>query len=96
MMMVSKTNENFLLGALIGGAIGTTLALLLTPVSGEEFRSHVQKGLDHLNGKKYKKPAHKTGGYTSKRVSKSLLATAEKKKKRSVKRSRTNNPFPTT
>lgn len=79
--MTSNTKENFFLGALIGGAIGTTLALLLTPVSGEEFRNRVQKGFGYLNGKKYKKPASKAGGYHVKEVPKTLIAASRKKKK---------------
>lgn len=40
-----ETQEKFLLGALIGGAIGATAALMLTPVSGYSLRRKIRQGL---------------------------------------------------
>ncbi|HLE50641.1 MAG TPA: YtxH domain-containing protein, partial [Anaerolineales bacterium] len=39
---------NFLLGALIGGLVGATVAILLTPASGEELRSQMKMRADHI------------------------------------------------
>ena len=39
---------NFLLGALIGGLVGATVAMLLTPASGEELRSQMKMRADHI------------------------------------------------
>jgi len=39
---------NFLLGALIGGLVGATVAILLTPASGEELRSQMKMRADHV------------------------------------------------
>lgn len=33
---------NFLLGFVLGGLVGSTVVLLMTPLSGEELRSEVQ------------------------------------------------------
>lgn len=48
--MVSKDQENFFMGALVGGAIGAAAALLLTPFSGSEIRKKVRKGFNQFNG----------------------------------------------
>jgi gas vesicle protein len=37
---------NFLLGAIIGGAIGGTLAILLAPSSGDQTRTGIKKWSD--------------------------------------------------
>jgi gas vesicle protein len=37
-----KRAMNFLFGFSIGGVIGATIALLLTPISGEELRTQIQ------------------------------------------------------
>ena len=39
---------NFLLGALIRGLVGATVAILLTPASGEELRSQMKMRADHI------------------------------------------------
>ena len=39
---------NFLFGALIGGLVGATVAILLTPASGEEIRSQMKMRADHI------------------------------------------------
>ena len=39
---------NFLLGALIGGLVGATVAMLLTPASGDELRSQMRMRADHI------------------------------------------------
>jgi gas vesicle protein len=39
---------NFFLGALIGGFLGATLALLLAPSSGEELRLEMQERVQRL------------------------------------------------
>ncbi|MCE5316082.1 MAG: YtxH domain-containing protein [Parachlamydia sp.] len=48
--MVSKDQENFLVGALVGGAVGAAAALLLTPYPGSEIRKKVRKGLNQIHG----------------------------------------------
>lgn len=50
-MLKEEFPTNFLMGALVGGAIGAAAALLLTPVSGSDLRKQVQKSLKQLNGK---------------------------------------------
>jgi len=39
---------NFFLGALIGGLVGSSLALLLAPASGEETRHEIDKYFKNL------------------------------------------------
>ncbi len=39
---------NFLFGAFIGGLVGATVALLLTPASGEEIRSQMRMRVDNV------------------------------------------------
>ena len=39
---------NFLFGALIGGLVGATVAILLAPASGEELRSQMKMRADHI------------------------------------------------
>lgn len=56
--MFSKDNENFMLGALVGGALGAVAALLLTPYSGAQIRKQVQTHLSVANGKKIRARAH--------------------------------------
>ncbi len=39
----------FILGAIIGGMLGSILVLLLTPMPGQSFRSRIQNFADQLN-----------------------------------------------
>jgi gas vesicle protein len=39
---------NFLLGAIIGGFIGATVAILLAPYSGEELRTEIRMRTDQV------------------------------------------------
>ena len=39
---------NFLLGAVIGGFIGATIAILMAPYSGEELRTEIRSRADHV------------------------------------------------
>lgn len=50
--MVTKTTEDFVWGALLGGLVGAATALLFTPTSGSKFRDQVRNGFHFLNGKK--------------------------------------------
>lgn len=53
--MAEKSQEDFMWGALIGGAVGAAAMLLMTPNSGKEVRKHIQKSLQNLYaGKKQK------------------------------------------
>lgn len=45
---MSSTSEDFLIGALIGGAIGVAAALMLTPIRGEALRKRIADGFDLL------------------------------------------------
>ncbi len=45
--MITKSQENFIGAALVGGAVGAVIALLFTPVSGAELRQQVRDGLNH-------------------------------------------------
>lgn len=57
--MESKTAEDFLLGALIGGAIGAATALMLTPFSGEALRNKIRNGLPYLEERRPRHHARK-------------------------------------
>jgi gas vesicle protein len=50
--MTNNTTERFIAGALLGGLVGVTLTLLVTPVPGSQLRKQVQNGLNILNGKR--------------------------------------------
>jgi gas vesicle protein len=39
---------NFLLGAVIGGLIGATIAILMAPASGEEMRTNIRMRTDQV------------------------------------------------
>jgi gas vesicle protein len=54
---MSKSHEDFLWGALIGGFLGVVATLLTTPVEGTKLREKIMKGINNttVNGKK-KKP----------------------------------------
>lgn len=39
---------NFLLGAVIGGFIGATIAILMAPASGEELRTNIRARTDQV------------------------------------------------
>lgn len=54
--MISKLPEKFLVGALIGCAIGATAALILTPISGERLRKRIAYGLNRSYGIHKPKP----------------------------------------
>lgn len=49
-MNLNKNHKEFMLGALLGGTVGTAAALLLTPVSGNQLRHKVAKGVGKING----------------------------------------------
>lgn len=48
--MVTRTQQEFLLGALIGGAVGAAAALIITPLSGAALRKQMANGINSLNG----------------------------------------------
>jgi gas vesicle protein len=55
---MSKSQEDFLWGVLIGGFLGVVATLLTTPIAGTKLREEIMKGLNNntaVNGKK-KKP----------------------------------------
>ncbi len=52
--MATKTTEDFLWGALIGGAIGAATALMFAPLSGEKLRKKIKDGFPDLEI--YQKP----------------------------------------
>lgn len=56
--MISRTQEDFIWGAVIGGAIAAGIALLLAPTSGKEARKKVINGFSGLNGKKTHTRSH--------------------------------------
>ena len=73
--MISKNQENFVWGALLGGAIGAAAALLLTPYSGAEIRKQVR---NRLNGKKVKSHSLPTTAPKKTRKKRSQTKTAKK------------------
>lgn len=68
--MVSKDQENFLVGALVGGAVGAAAALLLTPYSGSEIRKRVRQGINQINGHGIKAKARGLAGTVHKKAKK--------------------------
>lgn len=55
--MIASTQKEFILGSLIGGAIGAAAMLLLTPMSGEKLRKEVRNQIDKLHIKRKQSPA---------------------------------------
>lgn len=55
--MSSSIQKEFILGSLIGGAIGAAAMLLLTPMSGEKLRKEVRTHLDKLHLKRKQAPS---------------------------------------
>ena len=84
--MITKTQEEFLWGALIGGAIGAATALMLTPVSGSSLRRQVANGLNHLNGHGLQRKATAIKDKLVKAVTKSAPAKKAKPKKAAAKK----------
>ncbi len=87
--MVSRTQEDFVFGALIGGAIGVAAILLFTPYSGSELRKQIQNGFGRLNGVKSRRsPSHAPEKVSTRTASRKTTAThtAAKKPKRVYKR----------
>ncbi len=87
--MVSRTQEDFVIGALIGGAIGAAAILLFTPYSGSELRKQILNGFGRLNGVKSKRStSHASEKNSTRSASRKTAAThaAAKKPKRVYKR----------
>src|SRR6266700_1389931 len=66
MYMYRKSNhtlQTFLIGTLIGGTIGATLALLYAPQKGKKLRRNISNRIDNLSGdvQTFAKRAKKTG-----------------------------------
>jgi gas vesicle protein len=57
--MTSKTQEDFIWGALIGGAVAAAAVLFLTPKSGKDVRKKIENSLRQLYTKKSAKVAHR-------------------------------------
>lgn len=53
---MTSTSEDFLIGALIGGAIGAAAALMLTPLSGETLRRRIAHGINMMPNGSTPKP----------------------------------------
>lgn len=49
--MVRNRNQTFLVGALIGCAVGAVAGLLFTPTSGPKIRKRILNGVNHINRK---------------------------------------------
>lgn len=50
--MEKKTTQDFMLGALLGGTVGTAAALLLAPVPGNQLRQKMTQKMGKLQGNK--------------------------------------------
>ncbi len=83
--MTSKTPDDFIIGALIGSAIGVAAALMLAPSSGESLRNKIVQGFNGTHAGR--KPAKHTGrdSITSK-LKKAAESKVEKKPARAPKR----------
>lgn len=49
--MISKTQEDFIWGAVVGGTLAAAFTLFLTPISGSEARKHIVNGFQKIKGK---------------------------------------------
>ena len=45
-----RRTTNFLLGLLLGGIIGASVAILMTPSSGKDLQSEIKKYIDTVQG----------------------------------------------
>lgn len=53
-----NTEEKFILGALVGSALGAAAALIFTPMAGKNLRTKLMNGLSHAqNSPKRKSPS---------------------------------------
>lgn len=79
--MNSKTAEDFILGALIGGAIGAATALMLAPLSGHALRNKIVNGFPYhdilIKSTKSRRPSRRP----TKRTMSALNAYVVKKRK---------------
>lgn len=48
--MISKVQQEFLVGAVVGGVVGAVTALAFTPLSGAALRKQVASGMHLFNG----------------------------------------------
>lgn len=55
-----KTEEKFILGALVGSALGAAAALFFTPMAGKNLRTKLMNGLSHAQ----KPPRRKSGAHS--------------------------------
>jgi gas vesicle protein len=79
--MISNKREEFVWGALLGGAIGAAAALLFTPYSGAEIRRHVRKGFNRLNGQNIQKTAMAIRAKTLRTKAKKIAGARSTRKK---------------
>ena len=82
--MISKSPDDFLLGAIIGSAIGVVAALILAPSSGEALRSKIAHGITSAS-KIGRKTIRTTGRAGIKSKLKNASAPVKKEIKRAVK-----------
>jgi gas vesicle protein len=76
--MTLKTQQEFLLGALIGGAVGATAALFLTPLSGADLRKRVSRRASGVDSKGIIGPRRKKEAAKAKELP--LKAVKQRKK----------------
>lgn len=80
--MNSKTQTNFIMGAVVGGALSALVTLLFTPIAGSKIRAHLSNGFNGvLNGHKHKSPSHKHASTTRKPKQKAMAVKHTHKKK---------------
>lgn len=78
--MENRTQQNFLLGALVGGALAAAAALFITPASGARIKQRVRNAINRLQRRKVRR-GHASARRSSHRNS-HVMANGARKHKR--------------
>jgi gas vesicle protein len=78
--MTSKTQEDLIWGALIGGAVAAAAVLFLTPKSGKDVRKKIESSLRHLYPQKLVKAARRKAARPVAAVRSQVRRTTKTKK----------------
>lgn len=78
--MENKKQQNFLIGAIVGGVIAVTAALLITPASGTRLRQRMRNSISRLQKKR--QPRKRTAAHGRRTTHAHILANGARKHKR--------------